>query len=138
MSALRKHLFIVLSTLLVLIAGSLFVGQQRVEAASYDDLTLVGNLGIPQDVVSVMIANSLDANGSTPNISVDALTIGEVDQWQTVSLADRSQNADGSFVSAVDSTVANWVGSLSTNNNDAVETSDMLLSQDLSDGSFDV
>lgn len=139
MNALRKHLTIVLLTLFLLIAGSLFVEQQSVEAAnSYDNLTLVGDLGLPQKVVSVMIANSLDANGSTPNVSAADLTIGQVDQWQTVSLANRKANSDGSYVSSVNATVADWVGGLATNTNDYVETSDMLLSQDLSDGSFNV
>ncbi|WP_125707531.1 hypothetical protein [Lacticaseibacillus porcinae] len=139
MKTLRKHLFILLSALLVLVAGSLFADSQPVQAANnYNNLTLVGDLGLPQAVVSVMINNSLDANGSTPNVSATDLTVGAVDQWQTVSLADRTQNSDVSFVSSVDATVANWVGGLATNTNDNVETSDMLLSQGVSDGSFDM
>ncbi|WP_407894228.1 hypothetical protein [Lacticaseibacillus sp. N501-2] len=139
MDALRKHILIVVSTLLVFIAGSFFVAQQPVQAAnSYDGYTVVGDLGIPQDVVSVMIANSLDANGKTPNVSASSLTIGDVSQWQTVSLATRKQKSDGSYASTTNSTVAGWVGGLATNSDDNVKTSDMYLFQSLCDGSFPV
>lgn len=141
MDALRKHILIVVSTLLVLIAGSFFVAQQPVQAAnSYDGYTLVGDLKIPQDVVSVMIANSLDASGKTPNVSASALTIGDVDQWQTVSLATRKQKSDGTYASTTNSTVASWVGGLATSDTDTVETSDMLLFRDLAtpENGFDV
>lgn len=138
MNALRKHLFIVLSTLLVLIAGSLFVGQHRVHAATdYQAQTLVGDLGLPQAVVAVMIKNSLDVNGNTPNVSTSTVTVGNISQWQTVSLANRNQNADGTYTSSTNATVAAWLAGLTTSSADQVETSDMILYQDIAENQSD-
>lgn len=134
MDALRKRLFIVFSTLFVLLAGSLFVASNPVHAAtSYTDQTLVGDLGLPNEVVSVMVANSLDANGNTPSLAASAVTVGDIAQWQTVSLARRTRNADGTYTSATSPTVAAWIAGLKTNTNAYVETSDMLLYQDIAE-----
>ena len=134
MNALRKHLFIVLSTLLVLIAGSLFAAPQQAHAdTDYQNETLVGDLGLPQEVVGVMIKNSLDANGNTPNVSTSTVTVGDISQWQTVSLANRKQNADGTYTSSTNATVAAWFAGLKTSSDNQVETKDMILYQDMSE-----
>lgn len=86
---------------------------------------------IPANVVQVIIDNSLDANGQRPNVSAQDLTVGDVQQFKTFSLAVRTKNSDGTYTSATSDTVANWIASLKTNDNNYVETADMLLYQDI-------
>ncbi len=136
MMRFRQWLTLVLMSLTALVGAGLLRPTQPVAAATYPDQTLVGDLHLPQQVVAVMVANSLDATGKTPSVAPAAVTVADVQQWQTVALAARTQNADGTYTSATAPTVASWVASLATTTDEYVATKDMLLAQDLSDGSY--
>ncbi|WP_461214853.1 hypothetical protein [Lacticaseibacillus sp. GG6-2] len=136
MNRLRQVVSMLLMTLATIFVVGFLSAKQPVAAATYPNQTLVGDLQLPEAVVKVMVANSLDANGQTPNVAANAVTVADIQQWQTVSLAERTQNADGSYSSQTSDTVAKWVGSLKTTNTDTVETGDMLLAQDMGDGSY--
>lgn len=131
MNTLRQRILIMITTLMLVLSGSFWFAQPTpTAAASADNLTLVGDIGLPKDVVQVMLDNSLDASGKTPTVSADEVTVKDISTWQTVSLANRV--ASGSdYQSTTNSTVAGWIGSLQTNDNDYVETKDMLLYQDI-------
>lgn len=109
MIRLRKIIF---SSLLALFVLFLFGSGQSVKAASYDDNTLK-DYGIPNDVIQVIMDNSVGPDGQTPTQEAkktsDTFTIGDVTQLKTVSLATRTKQADGSYQSTPNSTVADWV-----------------------------
>lgn len=111
MLRLRKMIF---STLLALFVLFLFGSSQPVKAASYDDNTLV-SYGIPDNVVQVMLNNSMYADGQSPTQkgqTPDQFTIKDVTQLTTISLANRM----GASHSTANSTVADWVASGTANN----------------------
>ncbi|WP_390409228.1 hypothetical protein [Lacticaseibacillus jixiensis] len=131
MTALRQRILIIITSLLLVLSGGFWFAQNTpTVAAGADDLTLVGDIGLPKDVVQVMLDNSLDASGHTPTVSADAVTVKDISTWQTVSLANRVAKG-GDYQSSTNSTVAGWIGSLVTNDSNYVETKDMILYQDV-------
>ncbi|GAW99091.1 leucine-rich repeat domain-containing protein [Secundilactobacillus mixtipabuli] len=103
----------IFSTLLALFVLFLFGSGQPVKAASYDDNTLV-SYGIPDNVVQVMLNNSMYADGQSPTQkgqTPDQFTIKNVTQLTTISLANRM----GASHSTANSTVADWVASGTAN-----------------------
>lgn len=108
MVRLRKIIF---SSLLALFVLFLFGSGQSVKAASYDSNTL-GDYGIPDDVIWVMLNNSICENGESPTKdgqTPTSFTIGDLTKLKTVSLATRTKQDDGSYKSTPNSTVADWV-----------------------------
>lgn len=110
MLRLRKMIF---SALLALFVLFLFGSGQSAKAASYDNNTLV-SYGIPDNVVQVMLNNSMYADGQSPTQkgqTPDQFTIKDVTQLTTISLANRM----GASHSTANSTVADWVASGTAN-----------------------
>jgi hypothetical protein len=109
MVRLRKIIF---SSLLALFVLFLIGGGQSVKAASYDSNTL-GDYRIPDDVIQVMLDNSVCENGKSPTEdgqTPKSFTIGDLTKLKTVSLATRTKQADGSsYQSTPNSKVADWV-----------------------------
>lgn len=89
------------------------VAASALAAASGDYLAAsLLEYNIPAEVIQVLLANSTYANGETPSErgqTPETFTIADVKQLTTVSLADRTANADGSFSSTPNQTVATWV-----------------------------
>jgi hypothetical protein len=96
---------------LVLLAGVGF--GRKVEAkgadSNYKTATLV-SYGIPENVVQVICDNSTMISGDMPTAT--ALTIGDFENMSTVSLAKRTKNANGTYTSKTDPTVATWIAEL--------------------------
>lgn len=99
---------------LALLLITLSQPSQRACAASYDQNTFE-DYGIPDEVTTVLLANSTYADGTTPQakgLTPKTFTLADLKQLTVVSLANHTTNADGSYTSTVNETVANWVASL--------------------------
>ncbi|WP_203623679.1 hypothetical protein [Lacticaseibacillus sp. 866-1] len=95
----QKWLFMLIGSLLFVLSW-VASAPTRVEAADYDDFT-VASYGIPTDVIQVMLNNSIDQNGNlaSKDFNTGTLTVGDVENFKTISLADITYDADGNMVS---------------------------------------
>lgn len=109
---MRKVLAMLL-LLATITCGFLFARPQQAAAAAYSANKLV-DYKIPTDVLQVLLDNSSYADGQTAankGLTPATVTIGDIADLTTISLATRTQNADGTFTSAPNDTVADWVNS---------------------------
>ncbi|MFD1484069.1 hypothetical protein ACFQ5J_02360 [Lacticaseibacillus baoqingensis] len=137
MSAWKRYSNMVI-VFIACVVGLLVMPTVSVHAAPADaGKTLVGDLHLPAAVVQVLVANSTASSGAAITTAPDAVTVGDVATWQTVSLAQRTVNNDGSVTSTPSAAVASWLASLaqtpSPQHPDAVESADVLLWQDMAE-----
>ncbi|WP_261805981.1 hypothetical protein [Lapidilactobacillus luobeiensis] len=113
MKSAKNKLKIVLG-LIAVVVTLIKLPPDPLKAASYDTAILT-DYGIPATVTQVLLDNSSYADGTTPSEHGETpatFTIADLQRLTTVSLAQRTKNADGSFSSAPDQTVATWVAGL--------------------------
>ncbi|MFC4652936.1 hypothetical protein ACFO26_08435 [Lactococcus nasutitermitis] len=87
------------------------------ESYSYYSNTLEA-YEIPDDIIQVLLDNSSYSDGTTPTERGETpatFTISDLKQLTTVSLATRTQNADGTVTSEANETVADWIANLKVN-----------------------
>lgn len=80
-----------------------FLSNRKVSAATtaYSD-NLVADYNIPSEVIQVLLDNSLQSDGQTPAAAgktISNFTIADIEQLTTISLAQRTKQANGNYVS---------------------------------------
>ncbi|MFD1410140.1 hypothetical protein [Lapidilactobacillus gannanensis] len=100
-----------------------FLSNRKVSAATtaYSD-NLVADYNIPSEVIQVLLDNSLQSDGQTPAAAgktISNFTIADIEQLTTISLAQRTKQANGNYVSKPADAVADWVKTLVGNEDTA-------------------
>lgn len=106
--------------------GNAFLNYpSEVQAATTYEDNLLTDYGIPNEIIEVILENSLQSDGQTPAAAGKTpsnFTIEDVEQLTTISLAERTKNTNGRYASQPSATIADWVVGLVASGENGVTT----------------